>query len=574
MDGRFLDRLFAAPLTIRQKILAMCATMVVGVLGLLVFQMWAADKNQTRVGSLAALAQTGLDNSQTVGVALGEVNQKLTELASQIKERSSQLQTTHQHVTIVSRKIANVSDQLTNFSDELTMVMEQEQDQERMFALADLADELGDIKLMLDREAVLGLKSAQSVVADTSVVMQNHVAMVDGVLARQDTALTATQSNLEANRNIETGLGEFSAGLTTNSWAVSVVLMLVLVVVVGGLSLISVTVLGPLTAMREMISNLSEGQGDLTRRIPQERADEFGELAAGVNRFIEQLQQLVIQVQAEAGELQSLAVELTSSSSETASAVLQEQQRIEDMSHAIQELSQTAASTNQSINEAAKLSRQTDNEAKQGSEMVQDSISFMASLDSEVTHAAEIVLRLEQDSQEIGKVLEVIYTVAAQTNLLALNAAIEAARAGEQGRGFAVVADEVRALANRTHDATEEIQDIIIKLNEASETAVKAMQNSQSRVSTATDTSHRVGGAFKEIEKAVDRIRAINADVSSAAEVQSGNASSVAETVQDIYRGTEETSERARHLKQTSQQVDEASRRISETLGRFKVDAA
>jgi methyl-accepting chemotaxis protein len=203
--------------------------------------------------------------------------------------------------------------------------------------------------------------------------------------------------------------------------------------------------------------------------------------------------------------------------------------------------------------------------------VVRNSVNGIRSLAENVEEAAGVIHRLEQDSEQIGTILDVIRGIADQTNLLALNAAIEAARAGEQGRGFAVVADEVRTLAQRTQQSTQEIQAMIEQLQEGSRNAVQVMELGRQRTEESVDLSSRAGTSLDAITSAVSRITDMNLQIASAAQEQSTVAEEMARNINQISEVSDETSHGAQQTEDASQQLSQLASELQTLVQQFKV---
>lgn len=243
---------------------------------------------------------------------------------------------------------------------------------------------------------------------------------------------------------------------------------------------ISKAIILSLDSMNKVFADIAQGEGDLTKRIPVTGKDELSHLAASFNLFAEKILHTVTEVSRSTEQLQSASDALTVKARETQNGVSQQQSQAQLAAAAMTEMSASATevSASASANQANELSGNALSTASKGREVVINAVSSMSALSSQLTDSSGIIENLRKDSEQIGTVLDVIRSIAEQTNLLALNAAIEAARAGEQGRGFAVVADEVRSLASRTQESTEEIQTIIQTLQQRSESAFNAITES------------------------------------------------------------------------------------------------
>ena len=255
---------------------------------------------------------------------------------------------------------------------------------------------------------------------------------------------------------------------------------------------------------------------------------------------------------------------------QTRNGVQRQQVETEQVATAMNEMVATAQNMVDNAEMAASATEQADNEAQAGSKVVTQNIAQINGLADAVERAAEVIHRLEGDSESIGTVLDVIRGIAEQTNLLALNAAIEAARAGEQGRGFAVVADEVRSLASRTQESTQEIQAMIEQLQSGAREAVKAMSDGREQAQASVEQAARAGSSLEAITHAVASIREMNRHISDAARQQGEVADEINRNLSTITQVAEQTSEGTESLGEASSKLAGLSQQLQSLVGHFK----
>ncbi|WP_022942610.1 methyl-accepting chemotaxis protein [Psychromonas hadalis] len=277
----------------------------------------------------------------------------------------------------------------------------------------------------------------------------------------------------------------------------------------------------PIQTLRIVVTNLASGEGDLTRRLEVNSKDDLGLIASAVNLFTENLQGLMLEISSSANNLSEGIHQISEKTGRNQKLMQSHAQETEQAVTAIAEMNSTAESVAESALTASQLTDDTSQQAAICKEQVNSSVSSISALIHDVENMSESIFTLNSDIDKIGSILGVIGGIAEQTNLLALNAAIEAARAGEQGRGFAVVADEVRTLASRTQDSTKEINDTLKKLQAGTSSVVSAMENTKQACQRSAEVINKSTISLNTMTDSISNIHILNVQIATAAEQQS-----------------------------------------------------
>jgi methyl-accepting chemotaxis protein len=328
---------------------------------------------------------------------------------------------------------------------------------------------------------------------------------------------------------------------------------------------------GSLKDIIDSLQDIAQENGDLTVRLTTKSKDEIGDLVFWFNSFIEKLQGVIknvvdtaLPLAETANSIQQLSSRTIESFQKQSDSVVQSRQSVEEMSHSVADITTNAA-------DAAESAKNANIEADKGKQVVEKTVVGIRNCAQNVTESADTINQLQEDTNRVNVVLEVIRGIAEQTNLLALNAAIEAARAGEQGRGFAVVADEVRNLASRTQESTEEINQMLEQLQSAASKAVAMMESSKSSVEASVESANEAGESLVVITETVNVISDMNGAIAVATEQQNQVSGLMVGHVENIQSCAEEASEASTEIASVSNQLSELASELESVARQFKV---
>ncbi len=378
-----------------------------------------------------------------------------------------------------------------------------------------------------------------------------------GLMGKMRATVHKTESLLKEiskklNTAVESKVGNLDSLMTTTT----LIALVLAVLVTGIIGWIALNILRPIQLLASTMTQVTN-ESDLSIRVQNNSYDEIGETGKAFNSMLEKFQNIVSQVNGSATQMSAAAEELSAITQENTQEIQAQNLQTDQVATAINEMSSTVQEVARNAGDAASSAKETMDQANTGRQVVNASIESMDSLSSEIGKASSVIHKLEEDGVKIGAVLDVIRGIAEQTNLLALNAAIEAARAGEQGRGFAVVADEVRTLASRTQESTQEIQEMIESLQSGTAAAVTAMDSSRTEAQQGVDKISTAGDALNTIVNGITHINDMNTQIANAAKEQS----SVAEEInQNIVKISDIAVTSAANSAQTQTASEELSR--------------
>ncbi|MGQ7274280.1 methyl-accepting chemotaxis protein [Marinobacter sp. V034] len=379
---------------------------------------------------------------------------------------------------------------------------------------------------------------------------------VAGAFADEQALITAQAATAQGNR----------------SMMITVVITVLVLAVSGIIFLISIRLIGgAMNELRRRLNDIAEGEGDLSHRVPVELDDDLGRLSASVNAVLGNLQAMVREIKTLSTELSQGAGQLETAASENSEGITQQTDAITQVATAINEMQSAIEEVAGNASTAAEVTHSAQQNAESGARIIQNSSQEVHRLSEQIKTAVDVIRKLSEDSSNITSVLDVIRGVAEQTNLLALNAAIEAARAGEQGRGFAVVADEVRTLAQRTQESTADIQSMITTLQTGVSNIVSVMEQGNEQATQTVKLSSEAERELGAILGAMNSISDVNASVASATEEQTQVVDEINRSIVRINDLAQSSDERSTEINQISQLLAGYATTLDTQVGRCRV---
>jgi methyl-accepting chemotaxis protein len=406
--------------------------------------------------------------------------------------------------------------------------------------------------------ALITAPDANKAIAEYKELTHKAEKQITEYAASNDETMAKVKKELDADEH-------HAVILTATIVVISFIVVMIMVM------LLTRSIKRPLTQIDELVSDIAQGEGDLTKRLTYNGRDELGAICGNFNLFVEKLHKIINQIASTSTQVAAASSQLHSTAERIATGAEEVAAQAGNVATAGEEMSATSGDIAQNCQMAAEGAQRASQSASSGADVVERTVAVMSQIAEKVQESAKTVESLGARSDQIGAIIGTIEDIADQTNLLALNAAIEAARAGEQGRGFAVVADEVRALAERTTRATREIGEMIKAIQQETKGAVAAMEQGVHQVEAGTEEAQKSGQALQEILQQVNDVAMQINQVATAAEEQTATTSEISSNMQQITEVVQQTSHGAQESATAAAQLSGNAEELQRLVRLFKL---
>ncbi len=456
----------------------------------------------------------------------------------------------------IKNRMSDIAGKMTVIKDEAGESVEMVADlEEKITAINDLLNSADGI-LALKQQRLAATASAQKMLTTAEQQTTDAVSALNQLLSKARSAAGEIQQEAESG--------------VSNAVVLIFIVVLVSIVLAVGIALLTVrSITTPLAKVNEILGVVASG--DLTKKLDDSASDEFGELARNCNQVISNLRQLIQGIISRSTQLAAASEQTSAITVQSTQAIREQKSQVTQAATATTEMSSTSQGVMQSSSDALAEIKHADSEAERVKGISNTNKQTILQLSQEVEQASKVINKLHQDSASIGSILDVIRGIAEQTNLLALNAAIEAARAGEQGRGFAVVADEVRSLASKTQSSTQEIQAMIQVLQSGAHAAVEAMNKGRRQAENCVTQTEVAAEALDSITHAVHLAHDMSEQISHAAREQNQVSHEISKLLESIVNIAEETASGAEQTSDSSHEVARLAEELRQSVDQFKV---
>lgn len=556
-------------MTIRMKLLGGGGVICFLLLCVLLIAIYSFGNLSSGFSNIVEKSSTGVENSRKSRVEVTTVNSNLTKISSEMLLLVDDINNTNMNVKVLEKKFNELSATLNELTEEVTIIGEDIPDGLAKDTLEDVTDSVGDIEEIMQREALVSLVNVVAKMKSFTEHVNQQVISINQLSEDLNKVNGLSVDVVEANQSINELSKDFEGEISLSKNSIFLVLLIAILICIMGSIVLIRTITKPLRNVSTALKDISEGEGDLTKRLNLTSQDEVGVLANSFDLFVDKIQFIISNTKKVALSLKTLAAQVEELSQTSSESLESEKDQLHLVVSAMTEMSATSKDVAKHVAETSEAAQKANENAENGSEVVQNTIKVISDLKREIINVSDSITKLADNSKNVGSVVEVIDSIAEQTNLLALNAAIEAARAGEQGRGFAVVADEVRSLAARTQQSTQEIRKKIDELQDSANKAVVMMESSKSKTEQGVIEAANVGDSINTIINGISIITNMSAQIATAAGEQSNVAVEMDENLISINNAVDSTSNVADKSLKSANELVEMSLELEGLIEKF-----
>ncbi|USD67896.1 methyl-accepting chemotaxis protein [Vibrio sp. SCSIO 43136] len=556
---------------IRTKLIASGCFLFVSLIVISVIAKSSFGQLSTSFEQVVAGAATNLESSKSIAEGAFVGSQKVQAINANMLAIVDGIKSANQRTKLLSKKVEEISLTLEELIETTEELSEDVVDEEAISILEEVSDEISDISERLKREALININQSSKTLDSFSLQVASEAAQVEELNNLLEKERQLSQQSQSSNENMQVLAQQSSQDV---AWQEQLIITSLIVVAISSFVIIFLMVqviVKPINKTVKLMEDIGQGEGDLTQRLEVHGDDEMARIAKAFNQFVSRIQHLIQDITQSTEQLRSASSQTLNAMQEGEQAMQNQEREVEQIAAAVEQLSSSSNEVAHNADSAEQSSLKVNEHTESGQSVVSEAMTSVTKLVEEVQNAVAVIDSLSEKSSSVNSVVDVIQSVSEQTNLLALNAAIEAARAGEHGRGFAVVADEVRTLASKVESSTSDIRKIIDEMLSMTQEAVNVMRASQEISAGTLSGANTTKQALDSITDAMHMVTSRNAQISVSAGEQKNVTESLNERIAQVHLLANQTSVQVSNTLDTCESLNEISEHLSVQLKQFKV---
>mgnify|MGYP002640264622 CR=1 FL=1 len=555
------------------KVKLLLSAVGIGFILLIILALTLNNFNGLSAGfeSIVERSELGMNNAQQSNQQVVKSNENLHRLTIEMDSLASEIVRSNQNVKILARKIEKISSQVDDLTINAEQILENIPESDLLYELEDMVSSMGDIRELMRREALISVNSTIRKMDNFTSEIKSTSRSLQSTSASLEKVTELSEGVVKANQEIAALTDEFKQSISVSSSYITVVIMVATILAILINLGISHLITGRLKTAINRLFDIAEGEGDLTQRLDENGKDEISQLARGFNLFAGKIENLVKAISETTRHLTSTINQVAEITGDTIISAKQQQRESDEVVISIENMANSVEEIAQSASNAASSAQKAEEQTRAGESTVANNRKAIQSLSHEVADAALVIQDLQRESDGISHILAAISNVSEQTNLLALNAAIEAARAGEHGRGFAVVADEVRGLAQQARASTIQIQNLTTSLQEKALRAVEVMESGQKSAEDSVSRAIEAGQSLESISQSITTIAQMSQAIARATENQTTVSAEMSSNIRNIDSIANVTAQGAEQIDSSLRQLNLQVGSLEELVHQFKI---